>query len=304
MGWQDLLQDKDETVTAPWIGGRALRRNSRKWDIKGRVPQEHGWYSWSVTGRNASLVGPSDPPDDWNGTYHLGYMVGDLFVPDSQGGKVTNHQELMAEFARVRLLEPLDHFDRVKVHRFWDDGPLFFAEQAFPLGPEADVLDAYVERKTSLEDIQEVPPALDLCFRMKSWYREWVEVKREEERKRLEAEERARHLRESLGNGAGRRQMAKVDFGAAAKAALDVAGAEYSDHRESHGRNEYVVRYRLDGGRYECVVSSELRCIDSGVCLTSESTGEKGDTYFTLESLPGVIRQAVRENKLVVYRRW
>jgi hypothetical protein len=32
-------------------------------------------------------------------------------------------------------------------------------------------------------------------------------------------------------------------------------------------------------------------------------TGEKGDTKFTLESLPGVVREAEREGVLVVFRR-
>ena len=45
-----------------------------------------------------------------------------------------------------------------------------------------------------------------------------------------------------------------------------------------------------------------MRIIDSGICLQDHNTGEKGDTYFTLESLPAVIRQADREGKLVVYR--
>ena len=36
--------------------------------------------------------------------------------------------------------------------------------------------------------------------------------------------------------------------------------------------------------------------------LTDESTGEKGDTRFTLESLPTVVQQAMDEGILVVYR--
>jgi hypothetical protein len=36
--------------------------------------------------------------------------------------------------------------------------------------------------------------------------------------------------------------------------------------------------------------------------LTDHRTGEKGDTLFTLESLPAVVRQAIKEHKLVVYR--
>jgi hypothetical protein len=39
------------------------------------------------------------------------------------------------------------------------------------------------------------------------------------------------------------------------------------------------------------------------VCLIDHATGIKGDTWYTLESLPGVIRQADRQGVLVVFRR-
>jgi hypothetical protein len=51
-----------------------------------------------------------------------------------------------------------------------------------------------------------------------------------------------------------------------------------------------------------------LRIIDSGICLTAHyddpefEAGTKGDGFFTLESLPSVIREAQRDGKLVVYR--
>lgn len=300
MGWKDLLQKEDERVSAPWVGGKSLRLGSRTWKITGTLPVEHGWFEWHLQGRKAELVG--DAEVDSAGISHLGYLVGDLFVSDGEGGEIKDPKELMGRFERVRILEPLDHFERVSVRRFWDDGPLIFVGQGFPLGPESDVLDSFLERKDSVNDIPEVPPALDLCFRMKVWHREWVEVKREEERLRREKEERVRRIRERLGDGALRREVAKEDFEAAARAALAVGGAEYIEHRRAVRKGEYAVRYRLDGERYECVVSEGLRCIDSGVCLTDHDTGEKGDTYFTLESLPGVIREALRMDKLVVWR--
>jgi hypothetical protein len=45
-----------------------------------------------------------------------------------------------------------------------------------------------------------------------------------------------------------------------------------------------------------------LQVVDSGICLTDHHTGEKGDAYFTLESLPPVVGQAMDEGVLVVYR--
>ena len=66
--------------------------------------------------------------------------------------------------------------------------------------------------------------------------------------------------------------------------------------------NEWAVRYRLDRQKFECVCDERLRIIDAGICLTSHDTDERGDTYFTLESLPGVVLQGQREHKLVIFR--
>ena len=65
---------------------------------------------------------------------------------------------------------------------------------------------------------------------------------------------------------------------------------------------EWIVRYRLDGRRFECVCDANLRIVDSGICLTDAATGIKGDTRFTLESLPAVVQQAIDDDVLVVYR--
>jgi hypothetical protein len=42
MGWRDLLQQPDETITVPWTGGRELRLSARTWKLQGRQPAEHG----------------------------------------------------------------------------------------------------------------------------------------------------------------------------------------------------------------------------------------------------------------------
>ena len=72
--------------------------------------------------------------------------------------------------------------------------------------------------------------------------------------------------------------------------------------QHGHRNGEWLVKYRVDGQRLACVCNTNLQIIDAGVCLVDHGTNEKGDTYFTLESLPAVIRQAIREGKLVVWR--
>jgi hypothetical protein len=102
--------------------------------------------------------------------------------------------------------------------------------------------------------------------------------------------------------------LAKEDFEAAARAALAVGGAEYLDHRKAVQRNEMIVRFRFLRRRFECTCDhNTLQIIDSGICLTAHGDDEfadgiKGDSFFSLESLPSVIAEADREEKLVVYR--
>jgi len=106
-----------------------------------------------------------------------------------------------------------------------------------------------------------------------------------------------------MGTGLGRRELAKVDFNAAAKAALAVGGAELLDVRESFNRNEMVVQYLFANRRLECTCNrSTLQIVDSGICLTGHRSGIKHDSKFTLESLPSVVREAIDGHKLVVYR--
>ncbi len=179
-----------------------------------------------------------------------------------------------------------------------------------PLGPEEEVLATFLDKRQSVDDVKSVPPALDAAFRMETWQRLEVERRRAElERRRREEEElrlleeRRRELARQLGDAVVRRRMAQHDFEAAARAALAVGGAEYLDHRRSVQPREMVVRFRLDHGRYECTCEeTTLRIVDAGICLVDSETDERGDTYFTLESLPGVILQAIREGRLHVFR--
>ena len=313
MGWRDLLETGDERVILPWLGGRTLHSFARTWKIKGRLPREHGWYEFKIKGRTASDPRSSYPTQELGTTVSVdqavGYLVGDHVVPDD--ARIDPDPQQIAKCSeRVYLLEPgLDRFARVRAGRISDGTPLIYIAQEFPLGPEDDVLEAYLDEKPTVTHVKEVTPALDAAFRMESWQRDEAEVRRQElariraeEEARRALEERRAQIRESLGDGAGRREMAKVDFKEAAKAALVVGGAQYLDHRAHTRKGEWAVKYRLNGRRFECICDEDLHIVDSGICLTDDRTGEKGDTYFTLESLPSVVQQAMDEDVLVVYR--
>lgn len=317
MAWQDLLQtEAPMSVPLPWVGGRVLRLGSRYWRIEGLLPKEHCWAEfYTEANRKAKFRKICDPEPEQLHHQVMGYLVGDRLVRkdarvDPDPKTIVSHSE------RVHLIElGLDRFVLVLAGRTCEDGPLIYIRQEMPLGPEEEVQSAFLDGKPSVAGIKNVTPALDAAFRMEVWRKAEVERRRLEleERLRKEEEKRQREARlkevaKKLGDGAGRREMALVDFGAAAKAALAVGGAEYIEHRTAVRRNEMAVRFRLNGRRYECTCDKKtLQIIDSGICLTAHNDGEfeegtKGDSFFSLESLPSVILEADRSNKLVVYR--
>lgn len=81
-----------------------------------------------------------------------------------------------------------------------------------------------------------------------------------------------------------------------AERALDRAEARLRRTRRLEGEL-LEVAFDLDGERFVSVVRlPSLQVVDSGVCLAG------ADDLVTLESLPGVLRQAMREGALVITR--
>lgn len=308
MGWRDLVATDDEKCTLPWVGGRSLHAADRKFKLR-RRPPEHGWYIFKIEGNVASAPAQAEPEPELLKHTVVGYLVGDRIVPDDtridpDPAKIVLHSE------RVFMLpEGLERFARVRAGRIYPEGPLIFKEEEFPLGPEDEVMRAYEDEEDAVHTLPGVVPALDAAFRMETFQRAEAERRRleiarrrAEEEERREKERRRQELLEKLGDGEKRRALARVDFKEAAKAALEVGGACYLDHRRGGRRGEWIVNYRVGGQRLQCVCDTNLQIVDAGVCLTDHTTGEKGDTYFTLESLPPVIREAIEEDKLVVWR--
>lgn len=310
MVWRDLLQAPDETIVLPWVGGKSLQTYERTWRLVGRRPPEYGWHTFRLEARKATWVEPADTPLGALKDIQKGYLVGDRLIAQDVAVP-TDPAKLVELSERVHIIEPgLDRFVYVSVGRVCEDGALIFQSQEFPLGPEDEVLQAFLDEAKNLDHVQGVAPALVAAFRFEKWQRDEAEKRRREEEKRrreeeerLAREERRRQIREQLGDAAGRRELAAFDFGEAARAALRLGGAEYLDHRQAHRRDEMVVRFRLNRQRFGCTCHARtLRIIDAGICLINHNTGEKGDTWLTLEALPGVIREAYGMDRLVVFR--
>lgn len=310
MSWQDLLAEENKKIL-PWLGGKKVYGFGQVYRLEGRRPNQFGWYVFVLGGRKARLQGPAEGPGpDFEEQHPLerGYLAGSRFIQDE--ARVDPDPEcLVDQTEQVYLVERgLERFTRAVVARTEDD-KLVYLRQELPLGPEFEVQAAFQDRKSSVDHVQGVTPALDLTFLWETRQRELQEereqeierLRLEEERKR-EAEERRRQAERDAGTGIGRRTLARWDFKAAAQAALAVSGAELLDFRESIHPNEMVVQYRVLDRRLECVCHRDtLRIIDAGVCL-SDHRGNTGDTRFTLESLPSVIKEALIGGKLVVWR--
>jgi hypothetical protein len=82
-----------------------------------------------------------------------------------------------------------------------------------------------------------------------------------------------------------------------AEAALDGADARMLSSRNL-GDGNLEGAFEFMGERFISVVDAiTLHVYDSGVCLAG------ADELVTLDSLPGVIREAIEENALVITRR-
>ena len=73
-------------------------------------------------------------------------------------------------------------------------------------------------------------------------------------------------------------------------------------HASAAGVTNAFKGITAGGGTAHSSGNERLRIIDAGICLIDHDTNEKGDTFFTLESLPAVVQQAQRERRLVIFR--
>jgi hypothetical protein len=149
---------------------------------------------------------------------------------------------------------------------------------------EPKVRDAFEEER-SIDAVKGITPALAHTFLLESTQRA---LAREAERRVREEAERAvreaelRRWQETLE---GRISLA-----------LSHTGAELVSWRRN-GEQQAVVRYRLGGRRFECVIDpNSLQIVDAGICLSGT------DEELNLSSLPSAVREAINTGQLHVFR--
>ena len=127
--------------------------------------------------------------------------------------------------------------------RKWFDGHILYERPEFETEIETQVRDAFEEER-SIDDIKGVTPALAHTFLLESTQRALAREAERRAREEVERQKRAAELARWQETLEGRISLA-----------LSHTGAELVNWRRN-GQRQAVVRYRLGGRRFECVIDT------------------------------------------------
>jgi hypothetical protein len=288
-------------VVLPYFGGPFVEAADRRLRLTGTRPAP-GFWRFTVRGRRAQPLAPAEPPDL-------------SALPAVRGFAVRGY--VVHERAERLALPPADEplpFAAV-IGRRWPSGELLDDGPDFDTGIEDAVRERFAARRT-LAGLAGVPAALRAAYAYAVLLRvadtQGMPVRPSEARAQVAdiadgGDEAALQVLMRLvrARAAARRAqppqpppVIRVDATAdehaedRAAAALDAARAALRGTRRLAG-GVLEVRYELDGEGFVSIVDAEtLRVIDAGICLDGQ------DDRLTLHSLPGVVRQAMRDDVL------
>ncbi len=328
---------KTESLTLPWLGGRDVDARDRRLRLDGPAPDKVGWYRFEVNGRKATVKEPVDPPALSDLPKVRGWLRGDRLFRD--GGVVEPVQLLPEEeppafspivarrWSPTALLFDTLEFEseaegavrealgeRKALHDVKGvPAPLRAAYGLAVLervSRELDVRFAPQEVRLALGPIGEhgVPKAEEVLRALEAERelarRELTELARRRQHELLAEDVAAQReaLRARQADHAvrdlGRRNRPQGTVEERAEDALAAAGAQLETLRRLRGDQLEVV-FRYDGERFISIVDgTTLQVIDSGICLGHPPR----DDLVTLESLIGVIREAMDTGALVILR--
>ena len=283
---------KQEEQVLPYFGGATVDAPGRELRVEQRV--EPGWWRFQIEGRKATALEPAEPE------------------LDSQLPKLRGHlidTRLVDEAGRVRRLWflPEDEpplFAPVTAHR-WHSGDVLFGALEFEDEAEEAARQA-LEEGRSLAEVKAVPSSLRAAFAFALVEAQGralgipvspLEVRGAVAEVAEGGPERATRRRTQRVLAAAAVDMATLDADQArVAAALTGTAARLLRLRRLAGE-QLEVTYSFLGNRFQSIVDARtLNVVDAGVCLDGE------DGALTLESLPGVIREAVDTGQLVITR--
>lgn len=272
MDYTQFLQQPDEKLKLPCFGGKSVCDDAQTYRLSEQLAP--GWYVFCKSGRYLIPEGATDPElEAWKLSRVTGYLT---------GGRLVGIDFQARLFGLPADQEP-PAFSPISARK-WFDGHLLFEGVEFESDVETQVRDAFEEER-SIENIKGVTPALAQAFVLEGTQRA---LTREAERRKLEEaqkQQRAAELARWQETLEGRISLA-----------LSHTGAELISWRR-HGQDQAIVRYRLGGQRFECIIDTgTLRIVDAGICLSG------ADDRLNLSSLPSAVREAVQTGQLHVFR--
>jgi hypothetical protein len=314
--YRKFLAQPPEHLVLPWLGGDELVLAERRLTVVRRPPRP-GWYEWSVHGR-AATPGATAPAPSLEA------------LPKARGwwsqGRLVREGAIVE---RVWLADDEPNQFTPVIARRWHSGALLFesaefetevedlARQALARGGPFEVKGtpaplraawglALLERVGDDRGIPFAPA--EVRHRLADVAAGGVaraeavlaalEAAREQSRRELEALAQVRRQAELKQEVEQARQARRgVDDFQHARLALAAAGALLESARLRGVQLEVVFEFR-DTRFVALVDEATLQVIDSGICLGHPPR----DDLLTLDSLPGVIAEAMDTDALVILR--
>ncbi|MBX3258421.1 MAG: hypothetical protein KF782_01805 [Labilithrix sp.] len=339
MDYTKFLGKKEEAVLA-YLGGPFAYGRDRRLRV-GEPRPSLGFHRFEIEGRAARAIGPAESPDTGGLPRVRGHHVRGWITCASgaspgraaspRHGRREGDPAARSRVEIVRLLpdEQPAPFSIVRARR-WHSGDLVFESLDFD-GEVEEAARLRLEKLEPLGEMKGVPASLRLAYgvalttaiaarmgvalSVREAAAAGPRVADEGEdaarafvgalaARRAEDAEQARSRALALDRGArepvaARRRGAPTldDAHLRAALALDGVDARLLSSRQLGGGN-LEVAWEFMGERFISVIDAlTLQVFDSGVCLAG------ADELVTLDSLPGVIREAIQTDALVITRR-
>ncbi len=272
MDYAKFLIKAQPVLTLPYFRGNSVCDDQLTYRV--RTELEAGWYQFRKTGRYLEVIARTESElEKWKLPRVLGYVFGQTLV----GLDFTCPLYGLPEQTDFALFAPISAFR-------WFDGHVLFGRAEFDSEVEVEVREAFEEER-KIDAIKGVTPALAHVFMLHATQRALAQ-----EKERLAGMERDRAKRQAELDRWQHSIEGRISL------ALSHTGAELVNWRRVDG-NQALVRYRIAGRRFECVIDmASLQIVDAGICLSG------ADEELNLSSLPSAVQEAINTRQLHVFR--
>ena len=272
MDYTQFLQKPDEVLTLPYFTGKTVCDDQLTYRL--REDLQPGWYRFRKSGRYLTAEGPCEGDlSAWKLLRVTGYVF---------NGRIISN-DFQSRLFGLPAETDLPKFTPVSARK-WFDGHILFENVEFESEVEPKVRDAFEEER-SIDQIKGITPGLAHTYLLESTQRALAREKERRAREEAEREKRQAELARWQETLEGRISLA-----------LSHTGADLVSWRRN-GERQAVVRYRLGGQRFECIIdTNSLQIIDAGICLSGT------DEELNLSSLPSAVREAINTGQLHVFR--